>query len=84
MRQLFAGKTSVMKTVGLLLFALNIAKAVYAGYKNAGRQEIIHEIPEQKTETLPTGSLTSLAGVGMVLLFGALFVFGKKKTPVDE
>lgn len=84
MRQLFTGKTSAMKAVGLLLFALNIAKAVYAGYTNAVPQTIIHELPEQKTDTRRAGMLPSLATVGMMILFGAMIVFGKKKKRSTE
>ena len=83
MRQLFTGKISAVKAVGLMMFAVNIAKAVYAGYTNAGPHALIHEMPEQKTDTRRTGTLSSLAGVGMMILFGALIVFGKKKKTID-
>ncbi len=79
MRQLLTGKISAMKAVGLMLFAVNMAKAVYAGYTNAVPQTIIHELPEQKTDTRRIVSLLSPVGIGMVILFGALLVFGKKK-----
>lgn len=83
MRQLFTGKISVVKAAGLVMFAVNIAKAVYAGYTNAGPHTLNHEMPEQKTDTRRTRTLSSLAGVGIMILFGALIVFGKKKKTID-
>ncbi|MHB1049716.1 MAG: LPXTG cell wall anchor domain-containing protein [Bacteroidota bacterium] len=80
MRQLIAWRTSVIKTVGLALFALNIVKAVYAGYKNTPPQEIIVELPEQTTDAPKTGSMKSLVWIGMVLLAGVVFIRGRNRS----
>ena len=80
MRQLIAWRTSVIKTVGLTLFALNIVKAVYAGYKNTHPQEIIVELPEQTTDAPKAGSMKSLVWIGMVLLAGVVFIRGRNRS----
>jgi hypothetical protein len=84
MRQLIAWRTSVIKTIGRTLFALNMIKAVYAGYKNTAPQEIIVELPEQTTDTPTTGSFKSLVWIGMILFGGILLIRGNNKSKTTQ
>ena len=70
-----------MKTAGIIFFTMDLLKTLYTGYTNVSKENAEHlkEFDKRKNNQHKL-NWQPYAGIGMMVLGGAVLVLGRKKS----
>ena len=70
-----------MRTSGMIMFTMDLLKALYTGYNNVSKKKEanLEEIKKKKYNR-HTINWQPYAGIGMMVIGGAFLVLGRKKS----
>ena len=70
-----------MKTTGIIFFTMDLLKTLYTGYTNvSSEQEADLKELNKKKHNQHTVNWQPYAGIGMMVIGGAILVLGRKKS----
>jgi len=70
-----------MKTAGIILFTIDLLKTLYTGFTNVTQEKVVDmEEFEIKKENQHTVDWQPYIGIGMMVIGGAFFILGRKKS----
>ena len=72
-------RAAIMKAAGIVVFAVKMLEALYDGYTNADNKRVVN----LKESVMPKANRRRYVGMGIVLIGGALLLFGRKK-PLND
>jgi hypothetical protein len=73
-----------MKTTGIIIFAIDLLKTLYTSFNNAAKEKSAESEEFMKIkEHHETANWKSYAGIGMMVIGGALLVLGSEKSPSE-